>query len=126
MAVAFFKGLAFPFIKNAVSLPAAVTDDELVRQSILQILMTKRGERVMRPQFGADLYSFVFDNNDSITEELLRVEISTAITKFESRARIQDIFFTTDDTTLTVTVDFVVLSTNTLNTVAVALPTIGT
>lgn len=126
MALAFFKGLAFPFVKTATAIPAPVTDDELVRQSILQILMTTRGERVMRPLFGCDLSSFVFDNQSDLTEEMLRIEISSAIAKYEGRASIQNIFFRREDTTMYIVVDFVVLSTQTLNTVQVELPTVGT
>ena len=126
MATAYFRGVAFPFKKDSVALPAPVTDDELVKQSLLQILLTARGERVMRPEFGCDLYSFVFENNDELLAQLLRAEISAAITRFEPRAALEDVAFEREGSNLIVYVQYRVVSTRTLNTVQVAIPTVQT
>jgi phage baseplate assembly protein W len=121
----FYRGIAFPFQKGEQAFPTPVTDDLLVRQSIEQILMTTPTERVMRPAFGCNLQKFVFDNNDDLLPQLLRMEIVGAIGKWEPRAAIQDVEFQRKDSELIVTVSYVVTATGTLNTVNVAVPTQG-
>lgn len=120
---AYLRGVAFPFKKSTQALPAPVTDDELVKQSILQILMTGRGERVMRPQFGCNLQAFVFENNNELLQQLLRTEIAAAIGKFEPRALLQDVQFVRKDNSVEVTVFYAVTATNTLDTLQVSVPT---
>ncbi|NEQ86640.1 MAG: GPW/gp25 family protein, partial [Moorea sp. SIO2I5] len=41
--------------------------EESVRQSILIILGTARGERIMRPDFGCGIYDLVFEPNSAAT-----------------------------------------------------------
>ena len=54
-------GWAFPpRIDSATGLPARVSYEEDVQQSILIILTTAKGERVMRPDFGCGLKQLVF------------------------------------------------------------------
>lgn len=121
----FFKGMAFPFRQSDTEIPAAVTDAELVRQSLVQILNTNRGERVMRPQFGCNLQQYVFENNDDLLEQLLRTEISTAISRWEPRALLNSVVFSRDDTTLLVSVVYTVVTTQTQDTLQVAVPVTG-
>ena len=51
----------------------------LLRSAIEHILMTRRGERVMRPLLGSTIPDKVFDPNDDILENLIRGEISNAL-----------------------------------------------
>ena len=120
---AYLRGVAFPFKKSTQALPAPVTDDELVKQSILQILMTGRGERVMRPQFGCNLQAYVFESNNDLLQQLLRTEVAAAIGKFEPRALLQDVQFTRSANSVEVTVVYAVVATRTLDTVQVSVPT---
>jgi hypothetical protein len=58
-------GWGFPvgFIQEPGAPPgrlAMATDEESVRQSILIILSTAKGERLMRPDFGCGLHEYVF------------------------------------------------------------------
>lgn len=123
MAIAYFRGVAFPFVKDDVAVPAPVTDDELVQQSLVQILLTGRGERVMRPDFGCNLNAYVFENNDELLGELLRAEITAAVGKFEPRAEITDVTFSRNNSELVVQIGYIVVATRSLNTVQVAVPT---
>lgn len=126
MATAYFRGLAYPFKQDSVALPAPVTDDELVKQSILQILTTSRGERIMRPQFGCNLERFVFDNNAELMGQMLRAEIVASVGQFEPRANIVDISLEPQESSLVVTVVYEVVATKTLNSVQVAVNTVAT
>lgn len=108
---ALFRGIFFPFQKGALSFPRPVEDDELVRQSIIQIVLTARGERVMRSGFGSNIYSFIFENNDDVLAELIRTELMTAIGRYEPRAIVTDIQVTQDENQVTVDIFYVVVAT---------------
>lgn len=59
--------------------------EEDVRQAILIILGTAKGERVMRPDFGAGLKALVFEPINTTTKELARLRIQEALTAWEPR-----------------------------------------
>lgn len=119
--LASFKGIAFPFQKGDTSFPKKAEDSELIRQSIIQILLTERGERLMRPTYGSSLMSRVFDNNDEILKSMLQAEVFAAIGKWEPRAIVRSVDTVQKDTTITVTVNYVVVSTQQLDSVSLAL-----
>lgn len=56
-----------------------------IRQSILIILSTIPGERMMRPDFGCDLYKLTFSPNDETTAGLAIHYVQKAIEKWEKR-----------------------------------------
>ena len=59
-----------------------------VRQSILLLLSTMPGERVMRPDYGCDLHRLIFAPNDSATAGLAIHYTRQAIEKWETRIEI--------------------------------------
>lgn len=58
---------------------------ELIRQSIINILMTTPGERPMLPTYGTGLRRLAFSPRDSITTHQISDEIINGISKFETR-----------------------------------------
>ena len=91
-----------PFLGVGTGFPLQVDTDtgsilraayeESVRQSILIILGTAKGERVMRPDFGCGIHDLVFENLSSalvgrvqqtINEALLRLEPRIDVTSVE-------------------------------------------
>jgi phage baseplate assembly protein W len=83
-------GLDFPFAVSGGGL-ASVRDEEKVRQSILMILSTAKGERVMRPDFGCDLHSFVFSTIDRATLTLIKSAVRDALVRWEPRITVDAI-----------------------------------
>ncbi len=61
---------------------------EHLRQSILDILTTRRGERVMRPEYGSDLFKMIDRpiNQEFIAD--LYYEIIVSVHRFEPRVRV--------------------------------------
>lgn len=118
-----YRGIAFPFGKSSTSLPAAVSDADLVKASIRQIIMTSPGERVMRPDFGSNAYAFVFESNDEILEELIKAEVTGALGRYEPRAIVQEVSTRRDGSQIVITVAFIVSLTGQLDTVSVPLDT---
>ena len=83
------RGLGFPIVPGerdrALSLVAGA---EKVRQSILTILDTEPGERVMRPEFGCGLRRFVMEPNSVATRAIIRHDVERALTTWEPRVKI--------------------------------------
>lgn len=75
----------------------------------------------MRPDFGSGLLSKVFANNDSVLESLLQAEVFAAVGKWEPRAIVRSVDTVRKDSTITVTVNYVVVATRQLDSVSLAL-----
>jgi phage baseplate assembly protein W len=67
---------------------AMVEDDLAVRQSVLLLLSTGPGERVMRPDYGCSLNRLIFSPNDDTTAGLAIHFVRQAIERWERRAEI--------------------------------------
>ena len=67
---------------------AMVEDAASVRQSILLLLSTRPGERVMHPNYGSELYRLVFSPNDNTTAGLAIHYARRALTRWEPRVQI--------------------------------------
>ena len=104
-----FLGVAFPFQKGVTGIPKAAVDADLVRSNLQQIVQTNRGERRMRPDFGANLISAVFENATlEETQSLVRDLIASAIGRFEPRANILSIDVTARTTLSGTSLDILV------------------
>ena len=72
-------GFSFPLSGNAVFNPT-YTAKEVIRTNLLNWLLTNKGERVMRPTFGANLRDFIGEGinagTDLAIEERIRNNIS--------------------------------------------------
>jgi hypothetical protein len=125
MPVSFFRGINFPFTKGKTALPEPVFDAELVKESLQQIVLTGRNQRVMRPDFGCDAVRFVFEPNDDLLAELIRTEVNSAIGRFEPRVIVQEIGVVrnTDKGEVLITINYVLVATRTPDTVEVRIPT---
>lgn len=64
---------------------ALLSGDDSVRQAVLILLMTKRGERLMRPEYGSDLHQLLFAPNSEATANIAEYYIRTALTRWEPR-----------------------------------------
>lgn len=55
------------------------TSAAIVKKDLLNHLFTRRGERVMMPDFGTNIQDMVFDPNDEITQRLITNEVQSVI-----------------------------------------------
>jgi phage baseplate assembly protein W len=78
-------GIAFPLHVNEKGLIAMNALEQHVRQSIHLILQTAKGERVMRPDFGARLSDLTFEPVAQATITLAEHYVKEALTRFEPR-----------------------------------------
>ena len=65
-----------------------VADDEAIRQSLLLLISTRPGERVMRPEYGCDLSRLVFSPNDDTTAGLAIHFVRQAVERWEPRVEV--------------------------------------
>lgn len=75
-------------------------DINAVANSLNNIFSWTPGERVLDPEFGTNLRKVLFEGITAQNSELIRAEVRNAISKYEPRIQIQDIYdiSTTDDT----------------------------
>lgn len=59
--------------------------EEDIKEAIYLILMTRRGERQMNPDFGCDIERYVFDLPDMRAEKGIRNAVRVALIKWEPR-----------------------------------------
>ncbi|MDP4181347.1 MAG: GPW/gp25 family protein [Bacillota bacterium] len=62
-----------------------------IKESILLILSTGKGERVMRPEFGCRLKEMVYASNNISTATLIKSHIEEALLTWEPRIEVLDI-----------------------------------
>lgn len=67
---------------------AMVSGDDAVRQAVLLLLSTRPGERLMRPNYGCNLYSLVFAPNDDATASIAIHHVRRALLQWEPRIEI--------------------------------------
>lgn len=110
------RGWAFPptFVRSTggVAMVAGV-DDILTSLGIL--LATELGERVMRPDYGCDLHSVLFEDLDSSATGFVKDLVETAILYHEPRIRLEQVHLAPvpEDGRVDIMIDFVVRATNT-------------
>lgn len=86
------RGWAYPVQANAAGQDVLLAEhEEDIRQAVRIILETNRGERVMRPDFGAGLNDFVFEPINTTTLSLIRHRVEEALIVWEPRIRVQEV-----------------------------------
>jgi phage baseplate assembly protein W len=96
----------------------------LVRQSILVILGTERGERLMRPDFGCGLRRYVMEPNNPTTRAAIARDVTAAIDRWEPRVRLDtvDVLATDDPSVVTVSIGYTLVRDQSLGAVQVGVP----
>ncbi|HEX8745876.1 MAG TPA: GPW/gp25 family protein [Pyrinomonadaceae bacterium] len=82
------RGWSFPVGADAAGRVAMSEYEEDVRESIRIILMTAKGERVMRPNFGSGLYDFVFASMSVTVMGSIQAAVKDALVQWEPRAQV--------------------------------------
>ena len=111
------RGWAYPVAPNASRSDVALAEhEEDIRQAVRLILETDRGERVMRPEFGAGLNEFVFEPINNTTKALIRHRVEEALVTWEPRIRVQSVEVSANQAAmgrLDIAIEYEVRSTNT-------------
>jgi phage baseplate assembly protein W len=79
------RGWAFPFSIEANRGIALVAYEEDIKQSIQIILSTRKGERVMRSDFGCGIHELVFGAINSALISQIERDVTDALRRYEAR-----------------------------------------
>lgn len=84
-------GWKFPIQVTPNGRIAQSSSEQRIEESIYLILSTKKGERVMLPDFGCGIHDLVFAPNNSVTNSLIVNEVRSALVRYEPRIDVLDI-----------------------------------
>lgn len=103
----------FPFHFDSLGRTATTDDADHIRDMIEQILFTKPGERVNRPDFGSGLLHMVFAPNSPEMAAALQFTTQAALQRWlGDLIELQALEVTAEDATLRVLVQYVVRRTD--------------
>lgn len=68
-----------------------VTNEDSVKSSIRNIILTDRTQRFFNAQFGCDIRKMLFENIEPTTEAAIQKLITTAVENYEPRAELLDV-----------------------------------
>lgn len=110
------QGWAFPPTFNRGTYTVGlVKAEEDIKQSLGVLLSTTLGERVMRPDFGADLHQQIFEPMDAAFQPFVTDIVRRAIILYEPRINLDSVDVNIDNEAgrVELTVNFTILSNNT-------------
>lgn len=108
------KGMHFPPTIKGGQL-AMSSGEDLIGESIIIILGTAKGERVMRPDFGCGIQELVFAPNDTSTATLLTFHVKEALLRWEPRIEVLSVDVLSDSgetNRLNISIEYRVKTTN--------------
>ena len=91
------RGWSFPLAPDPAGRLAWADGPEKVRQSILLILETEPGERVMRPDFGCGLRRFLAQPNTVAVRAEIQREVELSLSAWEPRIHLTGVDATPGD-----------------------------
>jgi phage baseplate assembly protein W len=110
------KGWGFPpsFSKNGRDV-LQVSEEEDIQQSLLILLSTAQGERIMREDFGCDLQSFMYEEISQNLINSLTLLITDAVLYYEPRIALNSVDIDESEQyqgLININIDYTVRSTN--------------
>jgi len=96
---------------NPISLDVALrTNEESIKESLKNLILTDRGERLFQPNLGSDVRASLFENVTPVTLKILEERVRDVINNFEPRVSLIDIDVISlyDDNKVQITIYFYV------------------
>jgi phage baseplate assembly protein W len=84
-------GWAFPVGVDARGRIALARHERDIEEAIQIILLTPKGQRVMRPEFGSRLHELIFAPNDATTAGLAAYYVEDALGMWEPRIDVNEV-----------------------------------
>ena len=99
MAEKKYINIDFPFkdSPNGYYFKLNDNDKDAIKSDLLHLLLTNKGERLYKPDFGSDLRKFIFEPNDSITHDQIKDNLNETIKRYIPNLLINSISFRNDD-----------------------------
>ncbi len=107
-----YRDLAMSFEKHPVSNDMlSKSDVDAVKESMRNILLTDKGSRVFRPNFGGNIRSYLFENKfSSSLNTIIEESVINTINTYEPRAVVESVecVSSMDDNYVYITINFYV------------------
>jgi len=86
-------GINFPFQDSSTGQYLAMTTSsaEEIRANLLHLILTEKGSRYFLPDFGTRIYTYVFEQNDAVSFDLIESDIRNAVKTYLPNLDIQSI-----------------------------------
>ena len=84
-------GWAFPVTVDARRRIAVARGERDIEEAIRMILLTPKGQRVMRPTFGCQIHDLIYDPNDATTAGLAAYYVEESLAMWEPRIRVLEV-----------------------------------
>jgi phage baseplate assembly protein W len=117
-------GVTLPMQIGGTVFNMSTTYVDQVKTNIRSLLLTQKGERVMQPNLGSDLYSALFSQSDDIFENRLETVIEDAIQMWLPSVNVVDVLVDTSKielNSISLSITFRLLNSNETNTVDIQI-----
>jgi Bacteriophage baseplate protein W len=84
-------GWAFPIRVDERGRVALARHERDIEEAMRMILLTPKGQRVMRPEFGCQIHDLIFAPNDASTAGLAAYYVEEALAMWEPRIQVQEV-----------------------------------
>lgn len=91
--------------KDLTTISTSAVNLNAIKQSIKNILLTRRGSVPGKPYFGSDIYNIIFQQLDHLTISIAKNYIEEALDNFENRINVKDIDIKKDEAFNKVVID---------------------
>jgi phage baseplate assembly protein W len=115
-----FRDLSISFSQNPTTNDfGTVKNENSIKQSIRNLLLTSLGERPFQPEIGSKLAGLLFEPYDAFLEEDIKEEIYNTVQRLEPRVQLQDvrIYSAEDNNELNVEIDYTIVGQSIIQTV---------
>lgn len=100
-------GVSLPF-DGPVAFNSTYSTTEQIKSNLINLLLTNKGERIMNPEFGADLKTVLFEGITEDTSDVIKTLISTNVSIFIPEITITNLIIDKkeDQNTINITVQY--------------------
>jgi phage baseplate assembly protein W len=94
-----FLNIKFPLQESPQGffLNQTVSTQEQVRSELSLLITTRRGDRLYKPNYGTNLYNYIFQPLDDVTKKQIVAEIKDTINFNMNNIELKEISFTVED-----------------------------
>ncbi len=93
-----FKDISFNLLKNPITNDIVVLkNEEAIKQSVKNLVLTKLGERLFNPLVGTNTSSYLFELTTTFSINTLIQEIEEVLKNFEKRIRLSNITINSEE-----------------------------
>ena len=88
-------------------------NNNAIRQSVMNIILTRQGEKPFNPRFGVGLHKYLFENLGPLDKLTFYRDVVSQLTVHEPRVKLSNITWdesNIDSNSISVTIDFFILT----------------